>query len=100
MEREKIWIKMMQQRYGKDELVRMQVPVPKKNLRGKKKYAQLEIQYSRRRNGSKAIMKTKKEIREKIIEIATKMDAAKTINEVASWHILNDKKALLEWVLD
>jgi hypothetical protein len=43
MEREKIWIKMMQQRYGKDELVRMQVPVPKKNLRGKKKYAQLEI---------------------------------------------------------
>jgi hypothetical protein len=41
-------------------------------------------------------MKTKKEIREKIIEIATKMDAAKTINEVASWHILNDKKALLD----
>jgi hypothetical protein len=45
-------------------------------------------------------MRTRKEIKEKIIEIATKMDEAKANNELAAWHILNDKRKLLEWVLE
>lgn len=43
--------------------------------------------------------RTNKEIRDRIIEIARKMDEAKANNELAAWHILNDKKVLLEWVL-
>lgn len=37
------WVSMVQQRNGKDELVNMWVPVPKKNLRGKRNYANKEI---------------------------------------------------------
>jgi len=45
-------------------------------------------------------MRTKNEIKTKIIEIATKMDEARTLRELASYYILDDKKRLLEWVLN